>query len=391
MIQNLNHFTFSEYGDIYTLDEYKQYKGIKKEPSKTLQFTEASPLFFTGEHQLFLDVIEYPTLLEIMYEQSSLSAQNYDIFLLDKPVRLNAKTYFRLVPMHSKCTVEFYPGNLSLNQYFYSVSSQNETAYFLNIPKIYVAFYQEKEKGFYFKGEHHPCWELTYVDSGEMYSIVDNQKYLLRQGDCTFYGPNQHHIQYAAQNVSVNFFSIAFDMELKKSDMLLNQVFQIQHTDAALLNKIISESTVSQSYSGELMICYLKEFLILLFRALDKQSPVKAPDSHLKQNLEKNIVGEVCNYIEENIFSPITVADIAHHINLSVPYLSTLFHRQKEIRLIEYIRNRKLEKSKELIRSGQYTITQISEMLGYSSIHYFSRIFKATYNISPSEYSKALR
>ena len=74
-----------------------------------------------------------------------------------------------------------------------------------------------------------------------------------------------------------------------------------------------------------------------------------------------------------------------------MPYLSALFHKKEGIRLIEYINNKKLEKSKEMIRSGQYTITQISEMLGYSSIHYFSRLFKSTYSISPSEYAKALR
>ena len=388
MIKNLNPLTFSEYGSVYTSAEYAC---LKKETPKTITFTEASPLFYTGEYPLYLDVVEYPTLLEIMYEQDCLSAQNYDIYLLDKPVSLNSKVYFRIVPMHTQCTVEFYPGHLSLNQYFYSISSQKDRHYVLNIPKIYVAFYQEKEKGFYFKGEHHPCWELTYVDTGEMFSVVEKQKFLLRQGDLAFYGPNQHHIQYAAKNSSVNFFSIAFDMELKKPSLLQNQVFHISHAHAALLNRIISESTVSQLYSEELMICYLKEFLILLFRTLHSQSQTKPPDSHLKQNLEKNIICEVCNYVEENIFSPVTVSDIAHHVNLSMPYLSALFHKKEGIRLIEYINNKKLEKSKEMIRSGQYTITQISEMLGYSSIHYFSRLFKSTYSISPSEYAKALR
>ena len=201
MIKNLNPLTFSEYGSVYTSAEYAC---LKKETPKTITFTEASPLFYTGEYQLYLDVVEYPTLLEIMYEQDCLSAQNYDIYLLDKPVSLNSKVYFRIVPMHTKCTVEFYPGHLSLNQYFYSISSQKDRHYVLNIPKIYVAFYQEKEKGFYFKGEHHPCWELTYVDTGEMFSVVEKQKFLLRQGDLAFYGPNQHHIQYAAKNSSVN-------------------------------------------------------------------------------------------------------------------------------------------------------------------------------------------
>ena len=73
MIKNLNPLTFSEYGSVYTSAEYAC---LKKETPKTITFTEASPLFYTGEYQLYLDVVEYPTLLEIMYEQDCLSAQN---------------------------------------------------------------------------------------------------------------------------------------------------------------------------------------------------------------------------------------------------------------------------------------------------------------------------
>lgn len=390
MIQNLNPLTFSKYGQIYTAKEYAQ---MKTESSKTRRFLKASPLFYTGENHLFLDVVEFPTILMIMYDQCALTAQDYDIYLLDKPIRLQPSVYFRIIPMHDSCSVEFYPASVPLDQYFYAVPDHIAVEYKIHIPRIYVAFYQEKEKGFYFKGEHHPCWELAYVDIGEMYSVVNNQKSVVRQGEIVFYGPNQHHIQYAGKNISVNFFSMTFDLDLEteSSKFLLNQKFQISRSHAALLDKIIRESTESGLYAADMMCCYLKEFMILLLRTLDSHPGIHMPDSTLKQNSEENMIEEVCNYVEENIFAPVSVADIAQHVNLSAPYLSSLFHKRKGLRLIEYITHKKLEKSKEMIRSGQYTITQIAEMLGYSSLHYFSRVFKANYNISPSEYAKALR
>ncbi|MDO4274977.1 MAG: AraC family transcriptional regulator [Eubacteriales bacterium] len=390
MIQNLNPLTFSKYGQIFTPKEYTQ---MKNESSKTRRFLKASPLFFTGGHHLFLDVVEFPTLLMIMYDQCALSSNKYDIYLLDKPVRLEPRVYFRIIPMHHSCSVEFYPSSVPLDQYFYSLPDHISAEYKVQIPRIYVAFYQEKEKGFYFKGEHHPCWELAYVDIGEMYSVVNNQKSVVRQGELVFYAPNQHHIQYAAKNISVNFFSISFDLELEMTswDLLLNQKFRISRSHASLLNKIIQESTSSNLYSADMMQCHLKEFMVLFLRTLTPRADNQLPYTTLKQNSEENIIEEVCNYVNENIFQPITVSDIAQHVNLSVPYLSSLFHRKKEVRLIEYITHKKLEKSKEMIRDGQYTITQIAEMLGYSSLHYFSRVFKAHYNIAPSEYAKALR
>ena len=44
-----------------------------------------------------------------------------------------------------------------------------------------------------------------------------------------------------------------------------------------------------------------------------------------------------------------------------------------------------------MIRSGQMNFTQISEYLGYSSIHYFSRQFKRSTGMTPSEYVSSIR
>ena len=47
--------------------------------------------------------------------------------------------------------------------------------------------------------------------------------------------------------------------------------------------------------------------------------------------------------------------------------------------IIEYFSNMKIESAKEMIRTGHMNFTQISEQLGYASIHYFSRQFKKSY------------
>ena len=48
------------------------------------------------------------------------------------------------------------------------------------------------------------------------------------------------------------------------------------------------------------------------------------------------------------------------------------------------------EHAKRLLLSGEYSITRVADMLGYSSIHNFSRAFKATVGISPTEYKRKI-
>ena len=51
----------------------------------------------------------------------------------------------------------------------------------------------------------------------------------------------------------------------------------------------------------------------------------------------------------------------------------------------------KIEYAKQLIRENQMNFTQISDFLGYSSIHYFSRQFKKISGMTPSEYASSIK
>ena len=70
--------------------------------------------------------------------------------------------------------------------------------------------------------------------------------------------------------------------------------------------------------------------------------------------------------------------------------LHSLFRKNMNNTAKNYINELKLSKSKELIRNSTHTPSEISEMLGFSSIHYFSKKFKLYFNISPTEYSKSI-
>ena len=51
----------------------------------------------------------------------------------------------------------------------------------------------------------------------------------------------------------------------------------------------------------------------------------------------------------------------------------------------------KIDMAKELIRNKNMNFTQISDQLGYTSIHYFSRQFKKITGMTPSEYASSIK
>ena len=70
--------------------------------------------------------------------------------------------------------------------------------------------------------------------------------------------------------------------------------------------------------------------------------------------------------------------------------LQILFKENMDISPKKYINEMKLEKSRQMSCENKYTISEIALMLGFNSIHYFSRAFTQKYNMAPSEYSKSL-
>lgn len=82
--------------------------------------------------------------------------------------------------------------------------------------------------------------------------------------------------------------------------------------------------------------------------------------------------------------------EIADHVNLTPSYFSTLFKRETGEGLVDYINRHKIDKSIELLVSGNYTIQQLSEAVGIYSESYFCTIFKQYTNLTPKQYRNRL-
>lgn len=96
-------------------------------------------------------------------------------------------------------------------------------------------------------------------------------------------------------------------------------------------------------------------------------------------------------YLLENVTAHITLTDVCRYMKMSRTHLVTLFKRKKDTGTMEFYKNLKIEQAKALIREDSSNITEIAEILGYNSIHSFSRHFKNVTGLSPIEYSKTVK
>lgn len=99
-------------------------------------------------------------------------------------------------------------------------------------------------------------------------------------------------------------------------------------------------------------------------------------------------VKDAISYIEENYHHRIQLEDVAAHVAFSPKYLAILFKKATGYTIREYITRARVERAKWYLSHSEITINEIADLVGYSSIYYFSRLFRATVGVPPSVYRR---
>lgn len=319
-------------------------------------------------------------------------------FGMNRRIHIKPQVHYAFVSTTSELVLDLY----TQSDYTMEVTSLATPYEFRPVlPRIQIKdilgyYYRIRTPGYQFKGEQHNFFELTYIDTGVMYTEVDGKFHRLGEKDMIIYGPGQHHTQHTDEDQSVSYITILFNMENLSPDIpenwyhsLINKVFPYNKKIYSLIKTFVRESTTGVPYMDSLMLCILSETIIRLLQG-EYVNPSAQPASVVRQNYQDELFDRIHAYIEENICEPLTIAEICQQFSLSRSSLQLLFKNAVNQSPKKYISDMKLEKSCQMLRENKYTISEISLKLGYSSIHYFSNAFNQKYRISPSEYAKRI-
>ena len=150
--------------------------------------------------------------------------------------------------------------------------------------------------------------------------------------------------------------------------------------------------------SQQMIRLLIEQFLIHLARRYSASytSVVRPKDTMpaAKSTKSKNdieVYSLVTEYMKEHIRSHVTIEQICKDNLVGRSRLQKIFKNQCGLGIIDYFSKLKINTAKELIRSRHMNFTQISDYLGYTSIHYFSRQFKKETGMTPSEYASSIK
>ncbi|MBR7110906.1 MAG: helix-turn-helix transcriptional regulator [Clostridia bacterium] len=193
-------------------------------------------------------------------------------------------------------------------------------------------------------------------------------------------------------------------------DFFKNKILTLNSYEKGLLSAIIEEGSSAYGETMSEVICpclpenksetvgsdqIIKQNLELLLLSLIKNNQsVKTQKNQpepVRYEHSENLVEGIRAYVKDNLCRNITLDDIANEFYFSKTYIKTVFRQKTGKSIIKYVIELKIEQGKKLISQGRYSITEIAYKLGFSSLHYFSRLFKLYTRMTPTEYARRIK
>ncbi|WP_198546717.1 response regulator transcription factor [Alteribacter populi] len=93
-------------------------------------------------------------------------------------------------------------------------------------------------------------------------------------------------------------------------------------------------------------------------------------------------------FVDEHLQEKISLSDVAKQAHLNPSYFSVLFKEQTNMTFSEYVTRRRLQNAKNLLINSDFTVSEISDEVGYQTSKYFIKLFKEYEGKTPSQFRR---
>lgn len=246
-------------------------------------------------------------------------------------------------------------------------------------------------------------YELLYVESGEFVLTYNEVNYTCKPGSLLLICPNIPHSFHILDETLVQ-PNIHFDLKYDSKSPQLFVCYQDYPELTPAVRSLIRENIFKQQGSPFFNISNKEKFLEFFYDIINAKEffsleckwkmlyliqaiiEENAPESIKTNNITAGIAPLVKSYIDSNYEQAISLDILEQRFDYSKFYMEKKFKEEYGISIINYRNARRMEAATQLLK--EYSVSEVSQLLGFSSIYSFSRAFRNTYGNSPLKYTQ---
>lgn len=113
---------------------------------------------------------------------------------------------------------------------------------------------------------------------------------------------------------------------------------------------------------------------------------IAATDTPEKQ--EERVITGITRYLQEHLSQEVSLSVLAERFHLNPQYISQLFKNEIGVGFLAYLTNIRMERAKHLLLSTSLSVAEVAEQSGYGDYRGFTKVFKKSEGITPSQYRR---
>ncbi len=240
------------------------------------------------------------------------------------------------------------------------------------------------------KSHYHNYYELYFLESGERYHMLQDDRYVMHPGELILFSPYILHRSYGDENIPFLRLVLYFhrdEIECQQLKDALDSGNGMYRPDSRMwhiLRQFLETLLYDQDNSSELAKAYRHTVLnMLLFSIVfqvQRQNPARREDSYR--------ISQIISYIHSHYQDDICLEALAQRFYISPYYLCREFKRHTSSTIIQYVNITRVMNAQRKFMETDKNITEICNESGFSNLTHFNRVFKSVTGMTPSGYRK---
>lgn len=237
----------------------------------------------------------------------------------------------------------------------------------------------------------HQCSEVIYVISGELESVIANERRTLRAGDIAVVPPFAEHAFHSKGKVFL--WLCVFASDILAAFMPNEEIYRARNTAYfTVSDKLASflDGKLPDTYEEMMPFNYYerRKLLVIISAIYDEYF-----DASETQNVKRkdSLLSEILLYFVEHYSEPLTINDVSRALGYTPRHLSRQISALKNYNFRGLLNTFRIERAKMMIRNTDAKLVNISVDCGFTSERSFFRSFIKIEGITPTKYKEMVK
>ena len=235
----------------------------------------------------------------------------------------------------------------------------------------------------------HPCTELFYVTRGNGKFRINNETLNVRSDDLIIVNPLISHTEIGIPGQPFEYIVMGVEgftfQDKDNSEYILSNYYDFKHEVLFYLKTLLVEAKKKEEGYQQVCQCLLEILIINIKRRAKIQMRVAPAEDKNK------LCAMIENYIDAHFKEDISLDTLADLTFVNKYHIVHAFKEYKGIAPISYLQQKRIDEAKQLLRNTDLQISEIADVVGFSSLQYFTQAFKKKLNVSPGRYRRESR